>query len=102
MAVLDKLRTEKMNSAAVTVQRYARGWLTRRLTKRFIQTIRVLQSAVRARTARLELRALRREKVAPLPRLLSAVQAQASRLPLLCAELLPGRRATALFPAPVL
>lgn len=64
MAVMDKLRTEKMNSAAVTVQRYTRGWLTRHQVARQKEQIRILQAAVRARAARLELRALRREKAA--------------------------------------
>lgn len=64
MAILDKQRTDHMNKAATTVQRFTRGFLARKNYVRIQQAALYLQCAARARAARNVAQGLRRQKAA--------------------------------------
>jgi hypothetical protein len=64
MAQLDKLRTEKLNAAATTIQRFVRGFLAVRYYAKVQRSVLILQSAVRARAARKVAQALREQRAA--------------------------------------
>jgi myosin-5 len=64
MAELDKRRTEVLNSAATTIQRFARGWMARLQYQRAQAAVLKLQAAVRGMLARRVAEDLRRNKAA--------------------------------------
>lgn len=64
MAQLDKLRTDTLNKAAITIQRYARGALARRRFVREQRAVVLLQAALRGWAVRKTVAALRRNKAA--------------------------------------
>ena len=64
MAELDKRRTELLNSAATTIQRFARGWMARLQYQRTQTAVVTLQAAVRGMQARKVANDLRRNKAA--------------------------------------
>lgn len=64
MAQLDKLRTDTLNSAAITIQRFVRGMLARRHFTAAHAAVLRIQCAVRAWSARKLASQLRHEKAA--------------------------------------
>ena len=64
MAQLDKIRTDTLNGAAITIQRYVRGTLARRRFFAARAAVLTIQCAVRAWAARKLTSQLRREKAA--------------------------------------
>jgi myosin-5 len=64
MAELDKRRTEVLNSAATTIQRFARGWMARLEYQKAQAAVLKLQAAVRGMLARRVAEDLRRNKAA--------------------------------------
>jgi len=64
MAQMDKLRTDKLNSAAIRIQRSVRGYLARKHYLQAMQRVLLLQSCVRAYFARMEYKHMRETKAA--------------------------------------
>jgi myosin V len=64
MAELDKRRTEVLNAAATTIQRFSRGWMARLQYQRAQAAVLKLQAAVRGMLARKVAEDLRRNKAA--------------------------------------
>ena len=64
MAQLDKLRTDKLHSAAVTIQRHCMGWLARSRFQSAKRAAVMLQCAARGLAARKALMGLRMQKAA--------------------------------------
>lgn len=64
MAALDKRRTELLNAAATTIQRYARGWMARIQYQRAQEAVLKLQAAFRGMQGRKVANELRRNKAA--------------------------------------
>lgn len=64
MAQLDKMRTDTLNGAAVTIQRFARGFVARRRYIAARAAVLTIQSAARAWAARKLASQLRRQKAA--------------------------------------
>ena len=64
MALLDKIRTDRLNGVTTTIQRHVRGYLARVQYQRIKESVLLLQSAVRALHARRQAETLRREKAA--------------------------------------
>ncbi|KAG2451764.1 hypothetical protein HYH02_003543 [Chlamydomonas schloesseri] len=64
MAQLDKMRTDTLNSAAITIQRFARGALARRHYTAARSAVLTIQCAMRAWAARKLTSQMRREKAA--------------------------------------
>ena len=77
MAALDRLRTDKLNGAAVTLQRFGRGFLARRSFARARAAVVTLQAGVRGWLARARARSLRQAKAAN--RIQAAWRAAAAR-----------------------
>jgi myosin V len=64
MALLDKLRTERMGTAATTVQRHVRGYLTRLRFQAIKTAAALLQRATRTVLARREAQRRREQRAA--------------------------------------
>ena len=64
MAALDKRRTELLNAAATTIQRYARGWMARLQYQRAQEAVVKIQAAFRGMEGRKVANDLRRNKAA--------------------------------------
>lgn len=64
MAQLDKMRTDTLNAAAITIQRFARGALARRHFIAARSAVLTIQCAMRAWAARKLTSQMRREKAA--------------------------------------
>lgn len=64
MAVLDKQRTEVLSRAAVSLQRFARGFLARRSYQQALESVLRLQAWGRGMLARKACRALRQHRAA--------------------------------------
>lgn len=64
LATLDKMRTDTLNSGAITMQRYARGFLARRRYARTLAAVLRLQACVRGMLARRLVADLRARKAA--------------------------------------
>ena len=64
MARLDALRTDVLNKAALTLQRFGRGFIARRRFARAKAAVVTLQAGARGWAARARVRALRRERAA--------------------------------------
>lgn len=62
MAQLDKLRTDHMNGGAIVIQKHVRGFLARRYFAQRRKAVVLLQAAVRAYFARMQLKGMREQR----------------------------------------
>lgn len=66
MAVLDKLRTDKLSRAAITIQRFARGYLGRLHARKRLAAVVCIQAGARGMAGRKEARFRRQTRAAVL------------------------------------
>ena len=66
MALLEKRRTEVLNSAATKIQKYVRGWLALQNFRRMVAAIVALQAGARGMAARRIARGIRQNKAATI------------------------------------